>query len=171
LIYGKYPPSHSRKKGRPGDKWHAKVRAAVAWYQTYAGKGEENREGSSGYLSPWRYLANYISTEPLCPVVAVLTYVTRTGSGPLFKFSNGKPLPRQRFVVEVKEALDQSGINSAQYSGNSFRSRAATTAVRLGMGDEMLGRWKSDAYRVYIIKTPRSQLAAISRVLEKGSNK
>jgi hypothetical protein len=47
-----YPSSsHSRKKGRPGDKWHAKVRAGVAGYQTYACKGEENREGRSGYLS------------------------------------------------------------------------------------------------------------------------
>jgi integrase len=76
-------------------------------------------------------------------------------------------------VVEVKEALDQSGINSAQYSGHSFRSGAATTAVRRGMGDamiQMLGRWKSDAYRAYI-KTPTSQLAAISRIFEKGPNK
>ncbi len=32
----------------------------------------------------------------LCPVAAVLTYMTRrgVGPGPLFKFSNGKPLSR-----------------------------------------------------------------------------
>lgn len=106
---------------------------------------------------------------PLCPVTAVLSYMTQRGSGagPLFQFSDGKPLTRQRFVAEVKEALSQAGIDSSKFSGHSFRSGAATTAIRRGVGDatvQMLGRWKSDAYRAYI-KTPRNQLAKISRVL------
>ena len=108
----------------------------------------------------------------LCSVAAVLSYMTRRGAatGPLFQFSNGKPLTRQRFVIEVKEALERSGIDSSQYSGHSFISGAATTAVQRGMGDatiQMLGWWKSDAYRAYI-KTPRVQLAQVSRVLAKG---
>ena len=81
----------------------------------------------------------------LCPVAAVLSYMTRRGTatGPLFQFSNGKPLTHQRFVMEVKEALERLGIDSSQYSGHSFRSGAATTAVQRGMGDatiQMLGR-------------------------------
>ena len=108
----------------------------------------------------------------LCPVAAVLSYMTRRGAatGPLFQFSNGKPLMRQHFVMEVKEALERLGIDSSQYFGHTFRSGAATTAVQRGAGDatiQMLGRWKSDAYRAYI-KTPRVQLAQVSMVLAKG---
>ena len=63
--------------------------------------------------------------------------------GPTFRFRDGKPLTRVRFVAEVKKALDQSGVDSSCYSGHSFRSGAATTAVKRGLGDatiQMLGR-------------------------------
>ena len=71
-------------------------------------------------------------------------------------FQDRKPLTRSRFVVEVKKALDRSGVDSSRYSGHSFRSGAATTAVKRGLGDatiQMLGRWKSEAYQAY--KRPR----------------
>ena len=87
--------------------------------------------------------------------------------GPLFKFADGKPLTRERFVVKVREALVEAGINSAPYSGHSFRIGAATTAAQKGVEDatiKMLGRWKSSVYQLYI-KTPKSQLAEISKTL------
>lgn len=107
----------------------------------------------------------------LCPVAAVLTYMTERGPGPgpLFMCRNGKPLTRARFVARVKQALTAAGINHANYSGHSFRSGAATTAAKQGISDstiQMLGRWKSDAYKLYI-KTPREQLASVSRQLVK----
>lgn len=91
----------------------------------------------------------------------------KPGPGPLFIFQDGKPLTRPRFVTEVKEALTQAGVDSTCYSGHSFRSGAATTAVKRGLGDatvKMLGRWRSSAYQVYM-KTPRDQLAQVSRLL------
>ena len=87
-----------------------------------------------------------------------------------FYFSDGKPLTRSRFVSEVKEALAKAGVDSSCYSGHSFRSGAATTAAKRGIGEttiKMLGRWQSNAYQVYI-KTPRDQLAQVSRVLSAG---
>ena len=51
------------------------------------------------------------------------------------------------------------------------QNRAATTAIKQGIGDaqvQMLGRWKSDVYRTYI-KTPREQLAQVSKVLARGN--
>ncbi len=106
-----------------------------------------------------------------CPVAAVLAYMVMRGSnpGPLFIFSNGKPLTRARFVSEVKDALTRAGVDSTCYSGHSFRSGAATTAVKRGLGDatiKMLGRWRSNAYQVYV-KTPRDQLAKMSAILSK----
>ena len=102
----------------------------------------------------------------LCPVIAVLHYMVARGrgSGPFFKFENGTPLTRMKFVDKVKEALSLAGVDCTAYSGHSFRIGAATTAAERGISDatiKMLGRWKSSAYQVYI-KTPREQLASYS---------
>lgn len=69
--------------------------------------------------------------------------------------------------MEVKKALAQAGIDNAHYSGHSFRSGAATRAAEQGISDatiKALGRWKSEAYQVYI-KTPKDKLAQYSKVL------
>ena len=66
-------------------------------------------------------------------------------------------------MVKVKEALAAPGVDNSPYSGHSFRSGAATTAMEFGVGDatiKMLGRWKSSAYQVYM-KTPRDRLARV----------
>ena len=105
----------------------------------------------------------------LCPVSAVLHYMVSRGPGvgPLFKFEDGSPLTRAKFVEKVKEALALVGVDSKGYSGHSFRIGAATAAAKQGISDasiKMLGRWKSSAYQVYI-KTPRQQLASFSHRL------
>lgn len=109
--------------------------------------------------------------SPLCPVAAVLAFmaVRGPGPGPFFKFKNGSPLTRARFVARVREALREAKVDCSAYSGHSFRSGAATTAAQKGVSDasiKMLGRWKSNAYQLYI-KTPRDQLAQFSRCLVK----
>ena len=70
----------------------------------------------------------------------------------------------------IRGALSMAGIDPSPYSGHSFRSGSATMAAAREIGDttiKMLGQWKSMAYQVYI-KTPRSQLAAISSQLAAG---
>ena len=105
----------------------------------------------------------------LCPVAALLAYVSRRGTnpGPLFVFDDGSPLTREALVREVRGALAMAGIDAAQYSGHSFRSGAATTAAAAGVEDsviKILGRWQSSAYQVYV-KLPRESLAMVSRRL------
>ena len=105
----------------------------------------------------------------LCPVSAVLSFLVVRGAapGPLFKFQDGTPLTRARLVVEVQKALEAAGVDHRRYTGHSFRSGAATTAARRGIEEttiKMLGRWKSNAFQLYI-KTPRNQLAAYSHRL------
>ena len=67
----------------------------------------------------------------LCPVTATVAYLAQHGggSGPLFRFSDGRVLTRERFVAQVQEALKVTEKQVACYSGHSFRSGAATTAA------------------------------------------
>ena len=106
---------------------------------------------------------------PLCPVAAMLNYLTARGPGPgpLLRFADGRPLTRARFVSKTRAALQTAKVDVKAYSGHSFRIGAATTAARQGISDasiKMLGRWKSSAYQLYI-KTPRKQLAEFSQQL------
>ncbi len=105
----------------------------------------------------------------LCPVAAVLAYMALRGpgSGPLFRFQDGRYLTRSRLVANLKQAISGGGVDCSPFSGHSFRSGAATAAAKQGISDatiKMLGRWRSSAYQLYI-KTPRSQLAAVSHSL------
>ena len=70
---------------------------------------------------------------------------------------------------QIRDALSASGLDASKYSGHSFRSGAATTALDAGISDatiQMLGRWRSDAYKRYI-KTPKEHLATFSAQLAK----
>ena len=113
----------------------------------------------------------------LCPVSALLgipigqrsrvhSFALRTGNH--WRESGWQ---RIRLAEKVRRALQVAGVLSIPYSGHSFRIGAATTAARLGVEDstiKMLGRWRSNAYQLYI-RTPREQLAAVSRQLVRGS--
>ena len=103
--------------------------------------------------------------ESLCPVAAVLHYLTIRGmeAGPLFCFSDGRALTRQRFV----SPLSDLGLDTSLYSGHSFRIGAATTAAARGISDALIktmGRWENMAYTTYT-QTPVHQIAAVSRHL------
>ena len=106
----------------------------------------------------------------LCPVLAYLA-VRGSGSGFIFQFVNGKLLTKTRFIDFVCDALDKAGLNAKDYAGHSFCISAATTASACGLNVsviQMLGRWSSSAYLVYI-RTPREQLANLSSVLGQSS--
>lgn len=106
------------------------------------------------------------TNSPLCPVTALLSYISKRGlsPGPLFKHGNNRPLTRDTFVQEVKSALGTAGYDSSCYAGHSFRIGAATTAAAAGVEDcliKTLGRWQSTAYLAYV-KVPRETLTSIS---------
>ena len=105
----------------------------------------------------------------LCPVAALVAYHAAQGSGagPFFRFRKGTPLPREKLVQKLREHLAEGGVDSAKFSGHSFRIGAATTASERGIQDSMiqtLGQWKSAAYLRYVC-IPRQELASISRTL------
>jgi hypothetical protein len=56
------------------------------------------------------------------------------------------------FLDSLRNLLIKAGINPVGYSGHSFRKGAAHTAAAAGMSDQeikTLGRWKSNAYKLY----------------------
>ncbi|XP_070566899.1 integrase/recombinase xerD homolog [Ptychodera flava] len=108
-------------------------------------------------------------------VCAVRSYWKYTGNRgymcpeePAFQFADGTWLTRQRLNLCLRELLTQAGISDAKmYATHSFRSGAATTAAEAGLPDwliKTLGRWRSDAYQIYI-KTPRETLDVVPKAL------
>lgn len=108
----------------------------------------------------------------VCPVGALLKYlsVRPAGKGPLFVGEDRTPLSRSYYVSHLKMALRRAGIDDSQYSGHSLRIGAATTAAAVGIPDhviKMLGRWRSEAYHLYI-RVPGESLAQFTRRLGSG---
>lgn len=74
-------------------------------------------------------------------------------TAPLFADHLGKPLTRSTFITTLKTRLASIGLDSTKYSGHSFRRGAATSAAAAGYSDyeiQLLGRWRSDAYKLYL---------------------
>ena len=109
------------------------------------------------------------TTDELCPVAAILAFVSARGNreGPFFLCQDGAPLTKARFVARIREALVRAGVPEQHYSGHSFRIGAATAAAQAGLPDstiQALGRWSSAAFLRYI-RTPRDQLAQYTRAI------
>ena len=113
------------------------------------------------------------TNDDLCPIAALLDYLSLRGNGPgpLFHWENGVPLAKPKFVEEVRAALTAANLPAHQYVGHSFRRGAATTAAMVGIQDssiQTLGGWKSLAYLIYIKLQPH-QLSQVSAALSKCS--
>ena len=134
-----------------------------AWARVFLKRSKTDQFG--------RGVAIYLGAtgDDLCPVTALLEYVAVRGvsQGPFFRFVDGTPLTKARFVSRVRAALERAGVPCRLYSGHSFRIGAATTAAEKGVQDstiQALGRWSSTAFLSYI-RTPPAHLAQLSRTL------
>ena len=96
--------------------------------------------------------------------------VRRGAEGPLFRFKDGRLPTRECFVSRVRDALSSAGIDESLFAGHSFRIGACSyhgsPSRHPRRNIQLLGRWKSTAYLLYI-KTPRDQLASVSQTLSK----
>lgn len=110
--------------------------------------------------------------KELCPVAAMLPFLALRGSkpGPLFILRDGSYLTRKKFTDLLRSTLREAGLDDSKYAAHSFRIGAATSAKEAGIDDvhvKMLGRWKSDAYQLYI-RTPQQKLASLTKQLVSG---
>lgn len=93
--------------------------------------------------------------EPFCPVQLLTEFIRLRGShdGPLFAFPNMEAILTAQFNTELRRALTFCGLDIARYKSHSFRIGAACHAAERGFSDAQiraLGRWNSDAFKLYI---------------------
>ena len=104
---------------------------------------------------PFVILTEQEDSMPFCPVQAMLDYCKLRGThaGPLFCHSDTSPITVGQFNTELHRCLSFCGLDTSRYKGHSFRIGAACHAAEKGFSDAQirtLGRWKSDAFKLYI---------------------
>ena len=102
----------------------------------------------------------FLPNHPLCPVTAltaVLVQAPTQGSClPLFTINTPQGahiLTQSIFQRRLASALTKIGLSPSAYSGHSFRRGGATWALQAGVPGEviqMMGDWRSEAYKVYL---------------------
>ena len=108
----------------------------------------------------------------ICPIRGILPYLAQRGCrpGPLFMFQDGRMLTRQLLSAEINRLLTELHIDQRLYNTHSFRIGAATSAMEAKIPEvhvQMLGRWRSDAYKRYVRTSPK-ELAHLSKQLAAG---
>ncbi|KNZ82014.1 hypothetical protein J132_08902 [Termitomyces sp. J132] len=86
---------------------------------------------------------------------------------PLFANPDGSPLTRDVFVSTLKQRLLECSFDLSGFSGHSFHRGVATAAAAVGYADheiQLLRRWRSNAYKLYI-DIPREQILGLSACL------
>ena len=96
--------------------------------------------------------------NPLCPVRATLEFLKLRGTnpGPLLMHYNGTFLSRFQFNKVLAAALKLADPSKTNVKAHSFRIGGATNAMFKGIPYEQIksmGRWKSDAAKLYIRQT------------------
>ena len=93
--------------------------------------------------------------SPFCPVRIILRYCNLGGNkpGPLLCHADNTLITVNQFNPELRRCLNFCGLNPQRYKSHSFRIGAACLAADKGFSDAQiraLGRWKSDAFKLYI---------------------
>ena len=104
---------------------------------------------------PFPIIIHRDSTVQFCPVEFLLRWCRVRGSntGPLFCLDDGSAVKSEVFTRQLKGALAFCDLDCSRYKSHSFRIGAASLAAENGMSDAQirgLGRWKSDAFKLYI---------------------
>ena len=109
------------------------------------------------------------TSATIYPVKGLLPYLTVCGhsKGPLFILKDGKYLTQKCLCTLLNGLLIELHIKMQKYNTHSFRIGAAITARQANIPDafiQLMGRWKSNTYLIYI-KTPPVELAKLSKHL------
>ena len=109
----------------------------------------------------------YLVNHPLCPVTALVAIrklkPTLPPNSPIFSFPTPMGvsiLTQYQFTSKLKACINSLGLTN-NYSGHSFRRGGASWAFSAGLPGEViqiLGDWKSDAYKLYLSLSNNTKL-------------
>ncbi|VDI33291.1 Hypothetical predicted protein [Mytilus galloprovincialis] len=119
-----------------------------------------------GFLRCNEFTCKTVFDKLLSQLMSVRLNLNANHNDSFFVEETGKPFSRNYFISKLKTILIALGYSDKDYSGQSFRSGAATSASSQGIEDSMiqtLGRWKSDCFKRYI----RTSKLDIKSALEK----
>lgn len=132
------------------------------------GPSEKVTISDYGESSAVAYLREYVrimgfkergaASAPLWPVISSAGAVNLS-----------KATSKPAFVALARQLLTKAGYPAKDYAGHSYRSGGATDLWRSNrcrpLTIKLHGRWKSDAYRLYIRDNPRDTAAEVSAAL------
>ncbi len=112
-----------------------------------------------GHSTPVQAMLSYLRIHPLLHDL----------SSPLFleSVSSRVPLTRDNMIAATRLLLHELGYKENEFHGHSFRKGGATSLFEAGVADsiiQLIGRWTSDCYKLYIV-TPLETLLEASRAL------
>ena len=93
------------------------------------------------------------TSSKFCPVLHLTQYLAqfRHSSGPLFQFTNGKPVSSSFVSEQLRSAICFIGLNPKYYKGHSFRIGAATHASNLGYSENAIfKKWEDGILQQYV---------------------
>ena len=102
------------------------------------------------------------SGTPICAPCIMTHFFSSFPSeptSPLFRFSSGRLLTYHLYNSIIKRLVQIAGLDPSFYSTHSVRAGAATQAARSGLDPDSikrLGRWRSQAYLVYLRPPPEA---------------
>ena len=104
---------------------------------------------------PFHILIAREDSPSLCPVTALLEYTRPRGDrpDPLFCNADFSSVSFHQFNTELQRCLIYCGLDIRRFKSHSFRIGGACHAADKGFSDAQiraLGRWKSDAFKVYL---------------------
>lgn len=102
------------------------------------------------------------SNHPICAPCTLRYFMSQfpaPSTSYLFSTSEGVPLDYPTYNNSIKSLVARIGLDPQLYSTHSLRAGAATQAAQSGLQEtqiQRLGRWKSDAYKLYMRPEPSS---------------
>ena len=109
----------------------------------------------------------------ICPVTAferLMVLKIKFCNGALFTLPSGSCITYQLFQKKLRSCLNNIGLEAKQYSSHSFRRGFTTLAFQSDIPPEhiqLLGDWKSDAYKSYLVLGWGDKMKILNQIFEK----
>ena len=110
--------------------------------------------------------------SPVCPIKAMLSYLSKRSKkqGPLFITKEGTGWTGAMFRAGLKSLMADLQLDKHCYNTHSLRIGAATSASLAKLPEahiQILGRWRSNAFKRYI-RPPPNEVASFSGIIAAG---